>query len=82
METVGLWLAVLGCAVSAAAAVWLLVGFSPTNPKYLDDGQLVPGGQISKVLPQLLKDQRGAAAVVVLGSALQLTGAVFSIVGR
>lgn len=70
-----------GCAVSAAAAVWLLVGFSPTNPKYVNDGPLYPGDQRSQVLPQLLKDQRGVAAVVVIGAAVQLTGAVFAVVG-
>lgn len=82
METVGLWLAMAGCAVSAAAAVWLLVGFSPDNPKYLDDGPLYPGQQRSQVLPQLMRDQRGVAALVVLGGSVQLAGAVLSIVGH
>lgn len=82
VDTVGLWLAMAGCAVSAAAAVWLVVGFSPDNPKYVDDGQLYPGTQRSQVLPQLLKDQRGVAALVVLGASVQLGGAVLSIVGR
>lgn len=82
MESVGLWLAMVGCAVSAAAAVWLLVGFSPENPKYVDDGMLVPGQQRSQVLPQLLKDQRGVAALVVFGASVQLAGAVLSVVGH
>ena len=82
METVGLWLAMAGCAVSAAGAVWLLVGFSPDNPKYLDDGPLYPGQQRSQVLPQLLRDQRGVAVLVVFGASVQLAGAVLSVVGR
>lgn len=82
METVGLWLALAGCAVSAGAAVWLLVGFSPNNPKYVDDGTLYPGVQRSQVLPQLLKDQRGVAATVVFGTTLQLGGAVLTVVGQ
>ena len=82
MEIVGLWLAMAGCAVSAVAAVWLLVGFSPDNPKYVDDGQLYPGVQRSQVLPQLMRDQRGVAALVVAGAAVQLLGAVLSITGR
>lgn len=69
----------VGCVLSVAAAVWLLVGFSPNNPRYVNDGPVFPGEQESKVLPQLLKDQRGVAAVVVLGASVQLTGAVLAI---
>lgn len=81
METVGLWVALAGCAVGAAAAVWLLVGFSPNNLKYVDDGMLYPGAQRSQVLPQLLKDRRGVAATVVIGTSLQLGGAVLTVAG-
>lgn len=77
-----MWLAMSGCAVSVVAAVWLLVGFNPDNPKYVDDGMLYPGPQRSRVLPQLLKDQRGVAALVVLGASVQLAGAVLSVVGN
>jgi hypothetical protein len=80
MQALALWLAVAGCAVSAAGAVWLLLGFKPDNPRYLDDGMLYPGVQRSQVVPNLLKDQRWVAALVVLGSALQLLGAVFAAV--
>lgn len=82
VEFFGLWSAVAGCAVSAVGAVWLLVGFSPNNPKYVDDGMLYPGVQRSQVLPQLLKDQRGVASLVVIGTTLQLGGAVLTIVGQ
>lgn len=79
---ISLWLAMAGCAVSAGAAVWLLIGFSPDSPRYVDDGMLYPGAQRSQVLPRLLKDQRWVAALVVLGASLQLLGAVLAIIGQ
>lgn len=69
-----------GCALSINAAVWLLVGFSPNNPKYSNDGPLYPGMQRSLALPQLMKDQRGVAALVVIGASIQMVGAVLSLV--
>ncbi|WP_087874113.1 hypothetical protein [Arthrobacter globiformis] len=78
MQDLALWLAVAGCGVSAVAAVWLLLGFKPNNPRYVDDGMLYPGVQRSQVVPNLLRDQRWAAALVVLGSSLQLMGAVLA----
>ena len=80
MGMFSLWLAMAGCAVSAGAAVWLLVGFSPDNPRYVDDGPLYPGVQRSQVLPRLMNDQRWVAALIVLGAAVQLLGAVMAIV--
>jgi len=82
LETLGLWAAMVGGAISVTAAVWLLVGFSPNNPRYSNDGPLYPGMQRSLAVPQLLKDQRGVAALVVTGSSIQLLGAVFALISH
>jgi hypothetical protein len=79
MGLVSLVVACVGCAVSLGAAVWLLLGFQPSNPKYRDDGPLYPGRQVSLVVPRLLQDQCRASALVVVGATLQLFGAILAV---
>ena len=79
MTLAAVLLSALGATVSLVCAVWLLIGFNPSNPRYVDDGMLYPGPQQSKVLPNLLADQRKVSAFVVIGATLQLFGAVLTI---
>lgn len=74
MHAAGAILSVTGAAFSLGAAVWLLVGFDPENPRYSDEGPLYPGPQHSVVVGHLLADQRWTAAVAVVGATLQLAG--------
>lgn len=79
MQITALVLALVGLVLTTAGSVWLLFGFSPTNPRYVDDGMLYPGNQRSKVIPNLLRDQRKVSALIVLGAAIQVVGGVFAV---
>lgn len=79
MTVAALVLTLIGLVVTTAGAVWLVFGFSPTNPRYVDDGQLYPGPQKSTVVPNLLRDQRKVSALVAFGAAIQVAGGVFAI---
>jgi hypothetical protein len=70
---------VLGALGGTAAAVWLLVGFNPDNPRYVMDGMNYPGERESTVLPNLLRDQRKVAALITASTVCQLVGVVLGI---
>jgi len=70
-----LLLGVVGAAFNLVAAVWLVMGSNPESERYTDDGELYPGRQVSRVVPNLVRDQRKIAALVVIGSTLLLAAA-------
>lgn len=70
---------VIGVAFSLAGSIWLLLGFSPNNPRYVNDGGLYPGEQTSTVVPNLLTDQRRPLGLVAIGGGLQVIGGSLSI---
>lgn len=80
MELVGLVITVIGAIVNLIGACLLLWGFDESNPRYVDDGMLYPGQQTSRVVPNLLHDQRRVAVLTVVGSTLLLAGAVLVVV--
>ena len=73
--------AVIGALLTGSGAAWLAFGFSPDNERYKDDGMLYPGPQESQVLPNLLRDQRRATALVAFGGAVQLVATVLALAG-
>lgn len=73
MRILALWAAMIGGVISVTAAVLAARWIQSNNPKYSNDGPLYPGVQRSQVLPQLLKDQQGVAAMVVSGTAIQIS---------
>lgn len=79
MAIVALIVTLAGATFSVIGAFWLLFGFSPKNPRYTDDGGLYPGMQVSKVVPNLLADQRKVAALIAFGAAVQMVGGVLAI---
>ena len=76
MTTFGWVLSITGTAITFVCAVWLLRGFSPTDPRFTDDGQNYPGTRTSVVVPNLLRAQRKVSGVLALGASVQLVGVV------
>ena len=79
MNLWALGLTLAGAAITTIGALWLLFGFSPKDPRFTDDGPLVPGRQTSQVVPNLLRAQGRVAWTVAVGAALQLAGAVLAV---
>lgn len=79
MKSLAVSAAVLGAVGGTVAAVWLLIGFKPDNPRYTDDGVLFPGEQQSLVVPNLLRDQRKVAALVTASAICQFVGVVLGV---
>jgi hypothetical protein len=76
VEAFGFWLSVAGAGVSMAAAVWLLVGFRPDNPRYHEGSAAALRRTEFPGLRNLLRDQQKAAALVAIGATLQFVGVV------
>ncbi len=72
MRTASLVLAAFGACVTTAAAIWLLIGFRPDNTRYTDSGPIFPGSFKLEGVSRLLRDQGRVAALVLVGSVLQL----------
>lgn len=68
----------IGTAVSLYGAGWLVWSSNPDDPRYTDDGLLYPGQQRSKVVPELVRDQRKVGIVVAAGNAIVLLGVFLS----
>jgi hypothetical protein len=73
-------LTAIGAASAAGGAAWLFFGISPNDLRFVSDGMLYPGEQESSVMPALIRAQRKPAALVALGTSIQLVGAVLAIV--
>lgn len=69
-----------GAGLSLAGSAWLFLGFRPDDKRYTDEGMLYPGPQSSRVVSNLLRDQRRPAALVVAGGSLQLIAGVVALV--
>ena len=66
-------LVVVGGALSVGAAIWLLVGLSPANRRY------GTAALRNRGLGNMLFDQRKMLVLLVIGSSLQLVGAVLAL---
>jgi hypothetical protein len=79
MRIVSYVCSVLGAVISVSAALWLIFGMKPTNPRY----QVVRGGGYTQSVPvgitTLMIDQGKAAGVATIGGVLQLIGVVLNI---
>lgn len=79
METWSLILGLLGAVGAFTAALWLLFGFKPSDPRFTDDGTLYPGRQTSTVVPNLLREQGRVGALVAVSASLQVLAVLLAI---
>lgn len=88
MNVASFWTGLTGAVLNLSAAVWLLVGFRPDDPRYTEPGKFAvekhekgfrlrlpdPGN-----LPELPRRQSRPVGLVVLGSTLQLLNIVLEL---
>lgn len=79
MVIAALIVTLVGVVFSTWGAAWLVFGFRPDNLRYADDGILVPGAQASKVVPNLLADQRRPLGLVAFGGGFQVVGGILAL---
>jgi hypothetical protein len=84
------WTGLAGAVLNLAAALWLLIGFRPNDPRYAKAGKFgferhAKGVRVSLPDPgnlsELLRQQQRPVGLVVLGSALQLLSVVLQLAG-
>jgi hypothetical protein len=84
------WTGLVGAVLNLAAAVWLLLGFSPNDPRYSKPSKFAVEQHEKGVrvglrdpgnLSELLRRQQRPVGLVVLGSALQLISVALQAVG-
>lgn len=79
MEIPALVVTLVGALATTFGAVWLLFGFDPDDPRYTVDGPLYPGVQQTKVVSNLLHDQREVSVLLAVGAMIQLVGAAMTV---